>query len=66
LTEDKDFGQWVWAEKRACGGVILLRYPATSRATILDAVVRLVDRYGERLLGSFVVMQPGRIRIRRP
>jgi predicted nuclease of predicted toxin-antitoxin system len=66
LTEDKDFGQWVWAEKRASGGVILLRYPATSRKTIPDAVMRLVDRYGERLLGCFVVMQPGRVRISRP
>ena len=66
LTEDKDFGQWVYANKRATGGVLLLRYPATARRTMPAAVVRLIDRHGGRLVGCFVVVQPGRVRIRRP
>jgi predicted nuclease of predicted toxin-antitoxin system len=66
LTEDKDFGQWVYAERRASGGVILIRYPATARTTVSDAVVRLVDRHAKELRGCFVVLQPARIRIRRP
>ena len=66
LTEDKDFGQWIYAEKRASGGVILLRYSATARTTMPDAVVRLIDRHADRLLGCFVVIQPDRVRIRRP
>ncbi len=31
LTEDKDFGQLVFAEKRATGGVIFIRFPAPFR-----------------------------------
>ena len=65
-TEDKDFGRWVYADKRATAGVILLRYPAKARRTMPAAVVRLVERHGERLAGCFVVVQPGRTRISRP
>ncbi len=66
LTEDKDFGQWVYANKRATAGVILLRYPARARQTMPAAVVRLVELHGERLAGCFVVVQPARVRIKRP
>ncbi len=66
LTEDKDFGQWVYAAKRATGGVILLQYPATARAGVADAVVRLVEGQGDGLVGCFAVVEPGRVRIRRP
>ena len=64
LTEDKDFGRWVYADKRASAGVVLLRYPASARRTMSAAVVRLVERYGQRLAGCFVVAQPSRVRIR--
>jgi predicted nuclease of predicted toxin-antitoxin system len=63
LTEDKDFGQLVYAAKRDTGGVILLRYPATARTNLSKAVVELVGRLGESLIGRFVVMQPSRVRI---
>ncbi len=66
LTEDKDFGRWVYADKRATGGVVLLRYPATARRTMPAAAVRLVERYGERLARCFVVVQPARVRISGP
>ena len=65
LTEDKDFGQWVFAERRATGGVIFLRYPPAARRVMPSVVVQLVERFGKRLLGSFVVVQPGRVRIGR-
>lgn len=67
LTEDKDFGQLVQANQAATGGVFLLRFPARARANLPGAVVKLVEQRGEGLLGRFVVLQPGRIRIsRRP
>ena len=65
LTEDKDFGQWVFAERRATGGVIFLRYPPAARPVMPSVVVQLVERHGRRLFGSFVVVQPGRVRIGR-
>ena len=66
LVEDKDFGQLVHANQGASGGVFLLRFPARARADLPGAVARLVERRGEGLLGRFVVLQPGRVRISRP
>lgn len=66
LIEDKDFGQWVYAERRATGGVILLRYPSAARLAMQEAVVRVIARHDTALLGCFVVVQLGRVRIRRP
>ena len=63
ITEDKDFGQLVYANARASGGVVFLRFPAKARAAMAKAVVELVRRRGDHLLGRFVVVQPGRIRI---
>jgi hypothetical protein len=66
LTED--FGQLLHANEAAAGGVFLLRFPArAARADLPGAVLKLVEERGEGLLGHFVVLQPGRVRIsRRP
>jgi predicted nuclease of predicted toxin-antitoxin system len=65
LTEDKDFGQLVYARGGKSVGVILLRYPARARKRLCDDVINLVEKYRESLTGTFVVMQPGRFRIAR-
>jgi predicted nuclease of predicted toxin-antitoxin system len=63
LTEDKDFGQLVYASGRPTAGVLLLRYPATARQALAADVVRLVGHRRRRLAGRFVVIQPGRVRL---
>lgn len=63
LTEDKDFGQLVYAHSQQSSGVILTRYPAGARKALPNAVVALVSELGNDLIGSFVVMSPGRVRI---
>jgi predicted nuclease of predicted toxin-antitoxin system len=63
LTEDKDFGQLVFAHGQKTVGVIFLRFPTSARRQILNEVLRLVKQQGERLAGSFVTVQPGRVRI---
>lgn len=65
LTEDKDFGRLVYAQREGTLGVILLRYPTSARQRLSREVVKLVKRRGENLVGRFVVVQPGRIRISR-
>jgi len=65
LTEDKDFGRYVYSEGRATGGVIFVRYPARFRADLPRVVLELVAQRGETLVGKFTVVQLGRIRIRR-
>ncbi|MBI4492331.1 MAG: DUF5615 family PIN-like protein [Chloroflexi bacterium] len=65
LTEDKDFGQLVFANAQPSGGVILMRFPARARGRLPKTVVDVTEQVGERLMGSFVVVQPGRSRISR-
>lgn len=65
LTEDKDFGEWIFAHQHEMKGVLLIRYPATMRAAMVEAVVDLVGKYGKDLLSSFTVLEPGRARIRK-
>jgi predicted nuclease of predicted toxin-antitoxin system len=63
LTEDKDFGQLVYANAEPSGGVIFIRYPAATRKTLPNAVVSLIAKFQTQLIGSFVVLSPGRTRI---
>ena len=63
ITEDRDFGQLVYATTKVTHGVILMRYPSTRRANLPAILAELVARYGEQLSGCFVVVEPGRIRI---
>jgi predicted nuclease of predicted toxin-antitoxin system len=65
LTEDKDFGQLVYAELHASSGVILIRFPTSDRETLPTAVLEAIKRLQERLSGAFIVLTPQRIRIGR-
>jgi hypothetical protein len=63
LTEDKDFGQLVYAATRSSSGVVLMRFPAPRRAGLVQAMLELVSSRDQQLIGCFAVVQPGRIRI---
>ncbi len=63
LTEDKDFGQLVFASAMKSPGVIFIRFPANARQSMAKTVVKLVEKTPEKLGGRFIVVQPGRIRI---
>jgi len=63
VTEDKDFGQLVYAGGKGGAGVVLIRFPAPARRLVPGAVLDLVVRFGDRLPTSFVVLEPGRVRI---
>lgn len=64
LTEDKDFGEWIFAQKSPTSGVILLRYPIETRIQMSLAIVELVSEHGSKLKNRYVVLEPGRARIR--
>jgi len=64
LTEDKDFGEWVFAHKAATAGVVLIRYRSDSRSIMIKLMVELVKHHGDELIGKFTVLQPGRARMR--
>jgi predicted nuclease of predicted toxin-antitoxin system len=66
LTEDKDFGLLAYAGGHETAGVVLIRFPASARSILGQAVVEMVAKFGERLTTAFTVIVPGRARLSRP
>ncbi len=65
ITEDKDFGEWVFAHQHAMMGVLLIRYPASMRSVMVAAVIDLIGEHATEIDGSFTVLEPSRARIRK-
>jgi predicted nuclease of predicted toxin-antitoxin system len=63
LTEEKDFGWLVFAGRMDSPGVILIRFPASARRLLAEAVLRLVDDHASQLTGAFIVLRPGEARV---
>ena len=64
LTEDKDFGELVFAAGAPTIGVILFRYAAADRWNLVRRVVDFIGTRHYELAGSFVVMSSTRTRLR--
>jgi predicted nuclease of predicted toxin-antitoxin system len=65
LTEDKDFGWLVFASTGGNASVIFIRFPMQARSMLPETVVEFVKRAGDKLMGSYAVIEPGRIRLNR-
>ena len=65
LTEDKDFGQLVFASLRPAAGIVFIRFPAHARESLAAEVCAFVQANGDALVDSFSTLQPGRARISR-
>lgn len=65
ITKDRDFGQLVFAQGMPTTGVIYVRWPVVRRANLGVRLVDLVADMGPALAGSFVLLRPDRVRIRR-
>jgi len=63
ITEDKDFGQLVFAAGNKNVGVVLIRFPSNARSTLGNQMLGLVRKHADRLPSSFVVLQPDRVRL---
>lgn len=63
LTEDKDFGWHVYASGEGGIGVVLIRFPANARRSVGAVVLEAVRGVAHRLPRSFVVVEPGRVRV---
>ena len=62
LTEDKDFGQLVFAGAPSTG-VILIRFPPPARARLPRAVLDVVAARGDGLQRAFVSVTPAGSRV---
>lgn len=65
ITADRDFGDLIFHESRAAVGVILLRLRSISPIQRAEIVAAAIEQHQEALYGSFTVIAPGQIRIRR-
>ena len=63
ITEDSDFGELVYARGHSTAGVMLVRFPNRVRQTKPASVVEAVAKLGARLMDTFTVVEPGRVRI---
>ena len=64
LTEDKDFGEWVYAHNVKEISVIFLRYDYQETKEITSILINLLqDRLGD-LIYKFTTITPKRIRVR--
>ncbi|MBE3603481.1 hypothetical protein IMX07_07575 [bacterium] len=67
LTEDRDFGELVYARRSSSAGVVFVKFPNRTRNAKPAAVVEAVAKLGARLRDGFTVVEPGRVRLaRRP
>jgi predicted nuclease of predicted toxin-antitoxin system len=63
ITEDRDFGELVYAHGRPSTGVILVRFQSLARRVKPATVVEAVAKLGARLQNAFTVIEPGRVRV---
>lgn len=64
LTEDSDFGEWVFSHKKKGFGVIFLRYKHHDFEKILNSLLLVLNKYKDTLFNKFAVIKTTKIRIR--
>ncbi|MGV3599882.1 MAG: DUF5615 family PIN-like protein [Dyadobacter fermentans] len=64
LTEDKDFGEWVFAHHISDISVIFLRYAFPETETISEILIRLLNERSAGLFGHFTTITTQKIRSR--
>jgi predicted nuclease of predicted toxin-antitoxin system len=64
ITEDKDFGEWVFAHKENRVGIIFLRYKPVELKKITESLINLLLKYTDSLYQKFTVIKVNKTRIR--
>jgi predicted nuclease of predicted toxin-antitoxin system len=65
ITNDKDFGEKVYRERRPHRGVVLLRLDDERSAMKIAILEKLLATYSDRLADQFVVVTAKRVRFAR-
>ena len=66
VTEDKDFGELVFRQRLVHAGVILIRLAGTPAEAKGQRLARALADHEREVGGSFCVLTPGLLRIRKP
>jgi predicted nuclease of predicted toxin-antitoxin system len=64
ITEDSDFGEWVFVHGYKNVGVIFLRYEKDDLEEITRALLNVINKYDRLLFKKFVVISKNKMRIR--
>ncbi|OQA20076.1 MAG: hypothetical protein BWY64_00440 [bacterium ADurb.Bin363] len=64
LTEDSDFGEWIFSHRKKAVSVIFLRYNKTDINSIIDTLISVLKKYEASLINKFIVITTKKIRIR--
>jgi predicted nuclease of predicted toxin-antitoxin system len=64
LTEDSDFGEWVFAHKEKNIGIIFLRYKIQDLKEIITSLTAVLNNYKENIQRKFIVINKNKIRVR--
>jgi predicted nuclease of predicted toxin-antitoxin system len=65
ITNDKDFGEKVYRERRPHRGVVLLRLEDERTQIKIDTIRRLLRDYADQLADYFIVVTETRVRVAR-
>lgn len=65
ITNDKDFGEKVYRERRPHRGVIFMRLEDERAANKIEVLRRLLESYADKLTDRFVVVTETRVRFAR-
>ncbi len=65
LTEDKDFGEWVYAHHVTGISVVFLRYDFKETREIIPILINLIQNRFDELKGCFTTITTKKIRIRK-
>ncbi|MGD2158752.1 MAG: DUF5615 family PIN-like protein [Anaerolineales bacterium] len=63
ITNDKDFGEKIYRERKSHKGVILLRLDDERASNEIEITERLLKNYSEKLRGNFIVAAEQKVRI---
>ena len=64
LTEDSDFGTWAFSLKEEINGVIFIRYKTKEYIEIAETIVKVANKYDEKLYKKFTTITKNKIRMR--
>jgi predicted nuclease of predicted toxin-antitoxin system len=65
ITNDKDFGEKIYRERRPHHGVVLLRLEDERAVAKIETLGRLLQSYADRLADQFAVVTETRVRFGR-
>ena len=62
ITNDKDFGEMIFRERREHHGVIFLRLDDERSSNKIEVLSQLLDNYSDRLTDQFVTVTETKVR----